>query len=501
MTKKRILTLLLAILMLPPLTSCSETAEQSGETTPSASEVTPTEVTETVAEEETRPQANIPEKDWDGSEWMAMGQTDTTYSQFSNHDIDADEINGEALNDAIYNRNLTIEERYNLVISQDISSYRTFDVLPALIMAGENLYDAVFCIINNVGASLATKGYLHDITALPYVDYNADWWNKEVNEQLSIANKLYFTTSDFALSDKQRVNVLFYNKALHEDLQLPDPVEMVREGTWTIDVMTEWVSQTGRDLDGDGQMTDQDMYGLGMDSYNAFKGFTIGGGARIIGKDADDIPYLTMNDERMHSAVEKVLELTCDTNYALFCNDFNGKVSYDFWSVSSTIFKAGNMLFLNGFTHSLSAMSDSEIDYNVIPFPKLNEEQENYYTMVDMFSMTFGIPSSCTEEDVDFSAFVLEALSWESTETTLYTYYDINCKRKYTYDETGAEMLDLIFSGLVYDLSLIYSWGGVSDILTVTIPTAKSNTFASEYTKKEKAANKLIDRTVSGFLE
>lgn len=486
---KRILVLLLAAMTVLPACGNSNT--------PDTTDTTANADTETV-ETETKLTTALPDTDWEGREFRVLGQTDADgYAQFSTHEIDAEELTGDALNDAVFNRNTIIEDRYNVVIVANEESHRAPDTLTKLVAAGEDLYHTTFVMQQQVG-SLVLKGNLQEMTDLPYIDYSMPWWNEDVNEQLSVANKLYFTTSDFSLSDKQRVNVLMYNTDMITDFGLPNPIELIREGTWDIDTMTEWCEVVGADLDGDGKLTDKDRYGLTMDSYNAFKVFTYAAGGRIIDKDPDDLPIITMNSEAMLNAIDKVVALTCK-DHALFCNDFEGKVDYSYWSVASNVFQAGHALFFNGFTHSLATNSDSEINYNVIPYPKLNAAQEKYYTLSDLFAMFFAIPITCAEND--FAAFMLEALSYESTDTTLYTYYDISCKRKYMYDETGAEMLDLIFSGIVYDQALIYSWGELNNILADNIPKKKENVFSSTYASKEKAALAALDKTIKQFTE
>ena len=499
-TVGKTLSLLLAALMLLPAAACSDKGTQSsapGEAgNPGAVNGTPSSV-ETDAPETRLPTA-LPEKDWGGKVFRVMGQTNPTYSQFSNHEIDADEMTGDALNDAIFNRNLTVETRYNTVIEGDVSQQNAHDYLHQLVMAGEDSFHLAFSVSEAIG-SVVTRGDFQSIENLDYIDYTMPWWNLEVNEQVSVANRLYFTTSDFALSDKQRVNVLMYNKDLLTDLGLENPISLVREGSWTVDVMTDWVEKTGLDVDGDGAMTDADRYGLTMDSYTAFKVFAFALGGRIVDKDPDDLPVLVMNSEKMISVIDKTLALTCAPVGTLFCDEFAGKVDYDFWAVSGRVFKAGRALFFNGFTHSLSSLSDSDVNYNVIPYPKYDESQPAYYTLADKFAMLFGLPTTCAERD--FAGFMLEALSWESTDTTLYTYYDISCKRKYMYDETGPEMLDITFSGIVYDPALIYGWGSLNMILADTIPRQKENVFASQYAKEEKIAKKNIEKTLKKFGE
>ena len=54
----------------------------------------------------------------------------------------------------------------------------------------------------------------HDINGVDYIDFSSDYWNPEVNAALSYRNKLYFTTSDFSLRDKNRTYILIYNLSL-----------------------------------------------------------------------------------------------------------------------------------------------------------------------------------------------------------------------------------------------------------------------------------------------
>ena len=498
-TLRKTAALILAAVLLLPAAACSEKnepADPGAEGTPVSVSGTP-EAPETDAPETRLPNA-LPEKDWGGKTFRVMGQTNPTYSQFSNHEIDAEELTGEALNDAIFNRNLTVENRYNALIEGDVSQQTAHDYLHKMVMAGDDSFHLAFSVSEAIG-SVVTRGDFQTIEDLDYIDYSMPWWNIEVNEQVSVANRLYFTTSDFALSDKQRVNVLMYNKDLLNNLGLDDPIQLVREGTWTADVMTEWVEKTGLDVDGDGAMTDADQYGLTMDSYTAFKVFAFALGGRIVDKDADDLPVLVMNSENMINVIDKTIALTCTPLGTLFCDEFSGKVDYDYWAVAGRVFKAGRALFFNGFTHSLSSLSDSDVNYNVIPYPKYDESQPAYYTLADKFAMLFGLPTTCAERD--FAGFMLEALSWESTDTTLYTYYDISCKRKYMYDETGPEMLDITFSGIVYDPALIYNWGGLNMILADTIPKKRENNFASIYAREEKVAKKNIEKTLKKFEE
>jgi hypothetical protein len=95
---------------------------------------------------------------------------------------------------------------------------------------------------------------------------------------------------------------------------------------------------------------------------------------------------------------------------------------------------------------------------------------------------------------------MLEALSAESSYTTLPAYYEVSCKTKYTYDKESAEMLDIIFNGITYDLGAIYDWGQINTLLKDTIPKKKENIFSSEYAKLEPKALSAMQKTIDEFL-
>lgn len=201
----------------------------------------------------------------------------------------------------------------------------------------------------------------------------------------------------------------------------------------------------------------------------------------------------------MLATIDKVLSVANNKNTSFYCEDFNGKVDYDFWGVMSTAFYDGRLLFMAAFAHSLSsASSNTDVEYGVVPYPKYDEKQEKYVSSTDPeWASVFAIPASVSNPD--FSAFVLEALSASSKYDVLPAYYEVATKTKYTYDEDSPVMLDIIFSGMRYDLAIIYNWGGIKDMFTSTIPSAGENNFTSQYASIESKILGAIENTVNSF--
>ena len=462
---------------------------------PDSTDVDESSAAETLPPEKT---LDLPDTDFGGREFRVLGN-EGNYPQFSSFEIYAEAENGDVVNDAVFKRNRAVEERYNVKVTQITQSSgdnQDACLVPHIrqtVMADEDLYDLAFTTISNIGM-LPREGLVYDLNDVKNINFSKDWWNQDVNDTLSVDGKLFFTSSDFSLRDKSRAYILCYNKEMIKQNNLDDPVSLVHDNKWTIDKFSEMAAQVAVDLNGDGEVDDKDQFGVGTDSYNAFVTFIFGCGVTAVGKDADDVPTLTLNSERTINAIDKVMEFFSLKDATLIPNEWYNKVDYDVWSISSKAFNEGRELFMTSFPHMLkNYSSDCVNDYGIIPYPKLDTAQEKYYTYADRYSMLFCIPASCA--DPDFAGFMLEALSAEATGTSLKAYYEISCKTKYTYDANSAEMLDITFDGIQYDLSRIYSISGINDVL-VNIASKRKNTFSSDYAKIESKAQSDIEKLI-----
>ena len=53
-----------------------------------------------------------------------------------------------------------------------------------------------------------------------------------------------------------------------------------------------------------------------------------------------------------------------------------------------------------------------DVNFGILPFPKLDENQDKYYTLPEEYSLVFSIPVTA---DADFASLIMEALAVEST--------------------------------------------------------------------------------------
>lgn len=430
--------------------------------------------------------------DCNGKTFRVMGRVNEAYgSSYNSLEIYAESEDGEPLNDAVFRRNMLLSERYNVNFSQTLcESGKELSTLATLCASGEDQYDLVFIPMQNVGTA-AKNGYLYDMNAIEDIHFDKPYWNQDVNKVLTINGKLYFTSSDYSLLDKARTNIFVYNNSMSDSYSIPNIVDTVNDGKWTVEKMKEYCEVVANDLNGDGIMDQEDRFGLGMDSLHAFNAFVIGCNNEFV-KNSRNSLEIVSDFQHISDTVDLLIPVLCDKSLSFFCEDFNN------YSAVAQMFNAGKSLFRIAQPISLSGLSaNCDFQYTIIPLPKYDEFQEKYLTTADPESMLFGIP--VTTSAPEFSGFILQALSAASTDTSLKAYYETRCKTKYVSNEESAIMLDLIFDGISYDLSAIYNIG-LSDIMR-NIASKGQNLFSSEFAKKESAAQKAIDELMTAFHE
>ena len=266
---------------------------------------------ETLESAETEPlhyAADVPESDFKGYAFTFLVRGNEA-GDWGNYDICAEEINGEPVNDAVFNRNLAIEERYNVVISE----YRTANNLLDTAKKGINAQDGSFDVIISSfwdAASLATDGYLHNLKEVEGIDLSQPWWDQRANEDLSIGNKLLFSVNDISiLAAESTVDVYLFNKKMIGDFGLENPYDMVKNGTWTYDNMMSMMKGVASDLNGDGVMDENDRWGMANNGEGVLNSIFASAQQSYIKKDDKDIPYIAINNETALRAFEKTVTL------------------------------------------------------------------------------------------------------------------------------------------------------------------------------------------------
>ncbi|MBO4933375.1 MAG: extracellular solute-binding protein, partial [Clostridia bacterium] len=417
---KRTLSILLLLTML--LGSCGESAANA-DTAPDNADISPeVGAEETVIDDETRPMHKVPELDLEGGVFNILYPNWQGYPLY----FFADEVNGDPMNDALFNRTTIVEEYLNIDITQtEVPSI--VDVSPSVqqsVTAQDDAYQlALTHCIQNV-ASMVTGGYLYNYDNLPYVDYNAEWWNRRMMDVLRLGSNTYYGVSDYMIPCPYAI---FFNKSLVTDYNLESPYELVYNGQWTIDKLCEMAVAVTTDTDGDGQYTTEDIVGLGSGDGSTYISFMTGADQFMTTKNAEGRVELAMNTDRMITIVEKLANLANTTGVV----QPNNAVSL----------KDGKVLFMLSGMAGLINYRDAEVDIGVLPYPKFDEAQENYVSLD--WGGLMCIPTTVGNPELVGAA--LELLAYESANEVIPTYYDVLLEGKLARDTDTIAMLDILF--------------------------------------------------------
>ncbi|MCL2772006.1 MAG: hypothetical protein FWD71_01535 [Oscillospiraceae bacterium] len=440
----------------------------------------------------TMPPHDMPQKDYNGYNFNFLDRNYDGNGYWGEYDISAESENGDPINDAVFKRNSIIEDRYNIKIAEKQSSNVSGDA-KKVILAGTHEYDVIMPGLNDI-APLATQGYLLDAKSqLPYLQLDMPWWDQRANQMLTMGNRLYFLIGDMTLQVNDATWVIMFNKKVAEQYDMGDLYSYVKDDNWNFNTYFGLIKQVSKDLNGDGKIGFDDQVGLLTD--NGAKTIMVyNTGVMVAKKDANDLPYLALNDEKTITAAQQVFDVLKDKTVCINANTDLSSIKDPWTDGVNKMFQEDRGLFYMLSLTVMNKMRGMESDFGVLPFPKLDSTQTEYYHTVQASTAACMVLPNTTP-DPEMASIILEDMNYESTNTVRHAYYDITITNKTIRDEESAQMLDLIFSTRMYDLGFIFNWGNIGYLLESVYPDA--GTFTSKYEKAAPAAQAALDKTIT----
>ena len=400
------------------------------------------------------------------------------------NDYAAEDESGTVIDTAIYRRNRYMKEKYGVDIqNEDIVKYSSamgtglgYNKIYTEYMAGESRYDAAMIGTYDV-ATLAFNGYIRDLNEINYLDLTKPYWDQRAGKELSMNGKMYYTTGDISVADNRATYVLFFSKAMVNDYGLENPYDLVRDNAWTLEKFGSLVKSVGGDDNGDGVYDKNDTFGLLTPTDTHLAILSAAGEHLCEINDQGEIE-LTLYNERTVNLYDRYLAIVTDHSHV-----YNYQYDYLTGKTGLTssneeriaMFNTGHALFYSHTMFYMDYLRDLESDFGILPYPKLDAAQENYGNLVSAWHSQFVcVPAMCT--DTDRIGIVLEELAYEGKQRLTPAYYEKTLVGQYTRDEDSAEMLDLIFANLVYDVGIYYDIGTYKSQLTAMPRTGKSLT-------------------------
>ena len=486
--RAKALVLALTLIVTALLSACGGSQSPAPETAAPETGAT-AEAESTTAE--TKPQRSadlLPAADFKGADFVIVGREYAKLGNLPAIEFAVEELNGDVINDTIYNRNLTVSTNYNVKISAVIGAAQT--LVRNSVTSGDGAYDLAWAHVNNMSA-LTLGGSLANYYDVPHVDLSKPWWNRLATEAMTLNGKCYLQMNYIPFTGVMLSHCLFYNVNMAKENNLTSPYDLIRDKKWSFDKFAELSSSVYRDVNGDGQRDAGDVYGLLCSHGTGGFGFAEGMGVRPVTIDAKGKVTLSLLTDRNQSVVEKIVSLTKDSSTWLITD-------YAKENDLAYMFRDGKGLFYSGFlTDAYQFFRDMNDDYGLLVFPTFEEGDDNYMTSVTGGTGLLGVPKVVS--DMEKTGLVTEALAIESYIDVYPAVFETVVSKKLLRDETSQELFDLLMKGLEISFARTHK-DAYCDIIN-TLVASGSTDLASQCASLAPAAEKHYAEVVEFYMK
>lgn len=442
--KKSIISIILASLILSStaLTGCSEKSDVSesnpGNESSSAAE------SDSSAESAEKTANNyimdsLGEKNFDGYSFRILPNSDGEKYLF------AEEMTGDPLNDALNSTKLYIEDRFNvkLEIIEGVTFDESYEIIAQTAAADDDAFDITIGHDKKTFAA-GMNGYLYNIYDIDQFDFDQPWWPENATHALSIAGKLYAVSNYMSYAGLHMTCAMMINKDLAEQYNIEIPYDTVRDGTWTYDKFYTYIDDTYQDLDGDGNISENDIasFTSGRHTWYCMQEAV---DIPIYRKDADGYLYMDIDIDKIDTYINWLRKFTDTTHY--FSKEEDG--------MGSEMFGKGNSLFVYcdvGYAYSDYRFTD--VKYGFLPTPKFDEYQEDYINCCT--DKPWAVPVTADAEQLEIIGYICEAMSCFNYNTVIPAYFEVAMQARVADQPDDAEMLQIIRDTRTIGLAYAY---------------------------------------------
>lgn len=480
MFKRYIALLLAALTAVSLLCACSGSGSGNNVSIESTADAQTDAQSETIEAETTDSYVydDIPDTDYEGADLNILT---TTWYEASSY-IYAENLNGEVINDALYNDRINIQDRFN--VSINLTANDDFGIVATnvdkMALAGDDSYDLVYNHdLKTVGNAL--KGDFVNLRGIDAIDFSKPWWNG-TSEVFTISGKLMFTANTLSLSGIYMNYILSYNKDLAEANGITIPYDDVRAGSWYLDDLIALTQDMAKDIDGDGKLTENDQYGY-LTSYFGDMGMQSDLGGTVLTKDENGCLTFIQDENRIVSILEKVERL-----YENGANSYGASNEY-----GADLFVKGQGLFM--FTEGrilYTKVRSYDIVYGILPFPKYDETQENYQSSGCDIYWGILLPAAGR---ADMIGTIVSAMSCYNYNNVVPSVWELVLGSKLADSPDDADMFEIIRDVQYVDLGYAFSGESpkLTDLIFLTNKTTSDKVISYIETRRDSVISKLDD--------
>ena len=384
------------------------------------------------------------------------------------------------INAALTERDMIVEKRLNCHIIT--TCYKTDDLKTLQEYVTNQIYltngsgvEPWFDICCAPSIAMAQDTAMHgigwDLSDVGTVDLSRLYWSSGFNEAATWGTgqdcHQYTASGSGSINFLRSLNLLVYDQTALAEIGA-DPVDMVRNGTWTIDSMLSLVGNRYRDLNGNNQRDLDDSYGFLTGTLTSLSVWAPATRTSAVYRDGEG--YLALDrdkeaDARNLAAQIKTLYEATGTYVAEADRDNISDVERS--SDIAVQFCSGHVWMAPVSLFSMeNGLHETNVNYGILPLPKLSV-QDAYATPVETsMAYSYVIPSLLNTEAARRAGAVLECMASEGTRLLLPAYCRDILSAEAFADSQTQEMLSVLYSGVYVDPGELHGTGSLLVFLT-----------------------------------
>lgn len=415
---------------------------------------------------------NLPGVDLNGAKFRIMGVGEEQIKS-----IYAEEETGSPISDAVYRKIRSTEERFNcdIVLSEAYTpeSGGDYDKISQSILAQDDVYD--ICTGHDITmANLSLNSFFVNLYDVRYLDFDMPWWSDNTIDSLTLHGKMFLFSNHISYHSLSQTFAVFFNKRLLDDNKIEYPYDLVKDGIWTLDRLNSITRSGYRDLNGNGERDIEDQFGISNKHYYGFL------------EPYKREPYQKGSDGNLKYVFDlEVYQTLTERFYSLLKGEGGYAIGAE-QNDETYIFGNGRSMF-NVFSlgTAVEKLSFTDVIYGVVPMPKLDEGQDEYYS--GCYDRPCAIPVTASNR-LEEIGLLVEALSAEGYREVFPVYFEQALKVRYSDSNEDSQMIDIINDNSI--LAFSYLYGGYDSIYLKMLPEllGENSTDVSSYAAGIKSA-------------
>ena len=379
-------------------------------------------------------------------------------------------LSGDAISQALYERNVYIEETFNCIITpiatlRNAPNERDSYMIQPYLDANEDLWDVILIPAGEVMQQNVLRGDVIDVLQLENLNLEASYWDQAIQKDYSINGRVFALQGDYTIQDELSTSGVFYNRNLWDKWgyygTYGEPYRLVKANEWTYDLMLEMLKDTSKKANGK-TFTENDVFGA-FASCSSIHTLLLGSGLKTLTVE-DGESVITIRDNaaftNMFDVLNDIVKKTYVENEEIL---ISGTPRAD--SIMKTknsvveMFMADQALFLFETVDAAATLRCMDSSFGILPIPQYYEDQTEYYCWCTTDNMPMTVPKTVvTHDHVEEVSTLMEAIAYFSRYTVDYrfplyeAFYEKMTVLKLCRTADDYRMIDLIYKSKCYDL-------------------------------------------------